>query len=144
MGTSWILNLIRGKLSDIIDPLIDNVDEKKGNENLRRIAMNTKTLIGNYVRRNRTEASTVKKIWEGELLTGTEALGYNLVDGIVEDFQSQLEQDYPGIKVRNCTNKGYYERVHDLVGPLLVKSEFDLVKKKIAASLLSNTSQKYH
>ena len=121
----------------MIDPLVDNATENRNSVHLKKIATNTKPMIGNFVKRNRPEASEVKKIWEGELLTGTEAVSYFLADEIIEDFQTQLNEDYPGVRIKDCTNRSYFERVNDLIGPFLVKSEFDLVKKKMIASLLA-------
>lgn len=78
----------------------------------------------------------MKKIWEGELLTGHEAASYGLVDGI-QNYMDYCEAKFPGLEIKECTYKGYYERVEELLGPFMVRNEFDMVKRKVAFSLLT-------
>ena len=92
------------------------------------------------MKKNRGEKlSDVKKIWEGELLTGHEAAGYGLVDGI-KNYIDYFDSQYPGLEIKECTYKGYYERVEELVGPFMVRNDFDLVKKKVVYGLLTKNN----
>lgn len=78
----------------------------------------------------------MKKIYEGELLTGHEAEGYGLVDGI-DNFIDYMDVKYPGIDLKECSHSGYFERVEDLVGPFMVKSDFEAVKRKVSYGLMA-------
>ena len=68
---------------------------------------------------------------------GSDALKYGLVDGF-GSCEEILEQKFPGAKIKDQTSRRYFERVEELFGPLMVKSEWGLVKRKISLGLLNS------